>query len=318
MRFCLPGSIDTGAKYAEGFTMYWRSLISLFVLLLLGLSTGAAAAQNSYSLWFIKFWDNKKLEGSPVASSSTGVIDHSWSGSPEEGVPSNDWSAQWTSFVNFGPGTYRITTKNDDGVRVYLGDKHIILDWNQHGVVTNEVTVSLLGGNYPMAVDFFDDEGDAVLEVGWQLLGPPSSNLPDVTIIPSPQIPPSAPPTPQPAWLAQYWSNTSLSGHPTLTRVDPAINYDWGRGSPDPDIIDPDEFSVRWSRSVYFEAGTYQFTTQSDDGIRVYVDGRLIIDNWTVHALQTNTADVTLASGTHSLVVEYFEHTGLAVARLWW
>jgi hypothetical protein len=295
-----------------------HQFIILSVILLIVLSTGAAAAQNSYSLWFVDYWDNKDLDGTPVASDSTGVIDYFWNGSPKDGVPSNDWSGRWTSFVDFSPGTYRITTRNDDGVRVYLGDKHVILDWNEHGVVNNEVTVSLLGGSYPMAVDFFDDEGDAVLEVGWQLLGPPRSNLPDVTIIPSQPTPPPTPPIPQPNWLAQYWNNTSLSGHPTLTRVDPAINFDWGGGSPHPDIIDPDEFSARWSRSIYFETGTYQFTTQSDDGIRVYIDGDLIIDNWTEHALQTNTAEVTLAAGTHSVVVEYFEQKGLAVAKLTW
>ena len=295
-----------------------RLFIFLFVLFLLGLNTGAAAAQNSYSLWFISYWDNKDLEGSPVARDSTGVIDYYWSGSPAAGLPSDHWSAQWTSYVYFSPGTYRITTKNDDGVRVYLGDKHIIVDWNKHGVVTNEATVSLLGGSYSMAVDFFDDYGQAVLEVGWQRVGPPEYGLPDVTIIASQQTQPPPPPSAYTAWQAHYWNNTSLSGVPALARYESAINYDWGWGSPAPGFVASDNFSARWSRSVYLEAGTYRFTTQSDDGIRVYIDGRLIIDNWTVHALQTNVAYVTLASGNHSLVVEYFEHTGLAVARLWW
>lgn len=295
-----------------------RLLVFLFVLLLLGLNTGAAAAQNSYSLWFINYWDNEDLKGSPVAKASTGVIDYHWNGSPTEGVPSDHWSAQWTSYVNFSPGTYRITTQNDDGVRVYLGDKHIIVDWNKHGVVTNEATVSLLGGSYSMAVDFFDDYGQAVLKVGWQRLGPPVPGVPDVTIISSQQTQPPAPPSSQTAWLAHYWNNTSMSGNPALARYESAIYYDWGWGSPAPGIVASDNFSARWSRSVYFGAGTYRFTTHSDDGIRVYIDGHLIIDNWTVHAVQTNIADVTLASGTHSLVVEYFEYTGLAVARLWW
>jgi len=58
--------------------------IFLFVFLLLGLSIGAAAAQNSYSLWFVDYWDNKDLDGTPVANDSTGVIDYHWNGSPKD------------------------------------------------------------------------------------------------------------------------------------------------------------------------------------------------------------------------------------------
>lgn len=295
-----------------------RLLILLFVLFLVGLSAGTAAAQNSYSLWFIKYWDNEKLKGKPIAEGTSGVIDYNWKGSPAPGVPSDHWSAQWTTYVTFEPGTYRVTTQNDDGVRVYLGDKHIIVDWNEHGTVINEATVSLTGGSYPMAVDFFDNVGQAVLQLGWQRIGPPMSGVPDVTIVYSQNVQPPPPPTYQAYWQASYWNNNSLFGSPVLTRSESAVNYDWGFGSPAPGIVTSDNFSARWTRSVYFNAGTYRFTTQSDDGIRVYVDGSLVIDNWTVHALQTNVADVTLATGTHSIVVEYFEQTGLAVAKFWW
>lgn len=293
-----------------------RLLVFLLVLVLLVMGTSAAAAQNSYSLWFVNYWNNVNLEGSPVAGSSTGVIDNYWSGSPASGVKSDHWSAQWTSYVNFSPGTYRIITQNDDGVRVFLGDKHVITDWNIHGVVTNEVTVSLTGGTYAMAVDFFDDIGQAVLKVGWQRIGPPKPGVPDVTVITS--QPPPPPPSSQNVWLATYWNHTGLSGTPALSRYETAISYNWGWGSPAPGIVASDLFSARWTRSVYFNAGTYRFTTQSDDGIRVYIDGNLIIDNWTIHAEETNTADVALQAGTHTVVVEYFEQTRLAVARFWW
>ncbi len=295
-----------------------RLLVFLLVLVFLGIGTSAEAAQNSYSLWFINYWNNMELEGAPVASASSGVIDHYWKGSPAAGVKSDKWSAQWTSYVYFEPGTYRIVTQNDDGVRVFLGDKHVIVDWNIHGVVTNEVVVSLTGGTYSMAVDFFEHVGQAVLQVGWQRIGPPKPGMPDVTVIASQQPAPPPPPPSQNAWFATYWNNTSLSGTPALSRYETAVNYDWGWGSPAPGLVAPDYFSARWTRTVYFNAGTYRFTTDSDDGIRVYIDGNLVIDNWTVHALQRNTADVALQAGNHTIVVEYFEQTRLAVARFWW
>lgn len=295
-----------------------RLLVLLLVLVLLALGTSAAAAQNSYSLWFIKYWNNMDLEGNPVASSTSGVIDNVWKGSPASGVKEDKWSGQWTSYVDFSPGTYRITTQNDDGVRVFLGDKHIIVDWNIHGVVNNEALVSLTGGTYAMAVDYFDHVSQAVLVVGWQRIGPPKAGVPDVTVLSSQSAPPPPPPSSQAAWLANYWNNTSLSGNPVLTRNESAISYNWGWGSPAPGIVATDFFSARWTRSLHFDAGTYRFTTQSDDGIRVFIDGRLIIDNWTIHAEETNVSDVALEAGTHTIVVEYFEQTRLAVARFWW
>ena len=301
-----------------------RLFLFLFVLLLLTLSsaaaaTGAEAAQNSYGLWFINYWDNTNMEGAPVATGTTGVIDYDWgTGSPAAGVPSDRWSAQWTAYIEFTPGTYRFYTQNDDGVRVFLGDKHIITDWNVHPVQNNEATVSLLGGSYSMAVDFFDEGDWALLKLGWQRIGPPKSGAADVTIIPSRPPAPPPPPVAQSTWLAKYWNNSSLTGSPALTRNETAVDYDWGTGSPVPGVIGVDNFSVRWSRAVYFPAGAYRFTTQSDDGIRVSINGNRIIDNWTSHPLQTDTADVDLAAGTYTLIVEYFENTGQAVAKFSW
>jgi hypothetical protein len=257
------------------------------------------------------------LEGTPAATASSGVIDYNWgSGSPAAGIPADQWSGQWTSYVDFEPGTYRIVTRNDDGVRVFLGDKHVIYDWNKHKPVTNEVVVSLLGGTYSMAVDYFEDVGGALLQVGWDRLGPPKEGAADVTVIAA-QPPHTSPPS-ETAWTAHYWNNTTLNGNPVLTRSESAIDYDWGTGSPSPGIVNSDFFSARWSRSIFFETATYRFTTQSDDGIRVSISGNLIIDNWTPHAIQTNSVEIALGAGTYPVVVEYFEDAGQAVAKFWW
>lgn len=296
-----------------------RLFLLLIVLLLLGLSIGTAAAQDSYSLWFGNYWGNTSMEGTPIASASTGEINYDWGEGSPKGVPSDYWSAEWTSVVNFDPGTYRFTVQNDDGVGVFLGDKHIIYDWNVHPLVTNQVDVSLLGGDYSMAVSYFDETGLAILKLAWERIGPPRAGAADVTVLAVPtSTPPPQPPPPQTSWLANYWNNSDLAGAAVLARYETAVNYDWGTGSPAPGIINADFFSARWSRSIYFAAGNYRFSTQSDDGIRVYVGGRLIIDNWASHPLQTDTADVDLIAGTYSVVVEYYENAGEAVAKFWW
>ena len=296
-----------------------RLVTLLFVLLLLGLSKGTAAAQNSYSLWFGNFWNNTNMQGDPVTSASTGEINFDWGDGSPNGVQSDYWSGEWTSIVNFSPGTYRFATQNDDGAAVFLGNKHIIYDWNVHPLVTNQVDVSLLGGDYSMAVSYFDETGVAVLKLAWERVGPPKVGAADVTVtaVPTP-TPPPQPPPPQTSWLANYWNNTSFAVAAALIRYEAAISYDWGTGSPAPGVINTDNFSARWSRSVYFSTGNYRFTTQSDDGIRVFVGDRLIIDNWASHPVQTDTADVDLSAGTYAVRVEFYENAGNAVAKFWW
>ena len=99
-----------------------------------------------------------------------------------------------------------------------------------------------------------------------------------------------------------------------LTRSDAAIDFDWGGGTPDP-VVPADRFSARWTRTKDYAAGTYRFSVTGDDGIRVLVDGTQVIDGWFYQSPTTYTADVPLSQGQHTVVVEYFEYTGGAVAR---
>ena len=67
--------------------------------------------------------------------------------------------------------------------------------------------------------------------------------------------------------------------------------------------------------STTYAAGTYRFTVTGDDGIRVFVDGTQVIDGWYYQSPTTYTADVPLSEGSHTVVVEYFEFSGGAVAK---
>lgn len=120
-----------------------------------------------------------------------------------------------------------------------------------------------------------------------------------------------------PTWQASYWNNTTLSGGPVLQRAEAAIDYNWGSGSP-ASGVSADRFSARWTRYIYETPGTYRFTATSDDGIRVWIDGDLIIDQWNDHAARTFTADKPLTSGHHLVTVEFYENAGQAVAKVSW
>jgi hypothetical protein len=118
-------------------------------------------------------------------------------------------------------------------------------------------------------------------------------------------------------WLGEYYDNRWLDGSPALVREDDAIDFDWGDGSPD-DAIPSDDFSVRWTRTVDVDEGTYRFTTTSDDGVRLYVDRDLLIDSWYDMRGDDNSARVDLSAGTHTLRLEYYEHEGDASVQLSW
>src|SRR6185369_14382096 len=94
-----------------------------------------------------------------------------------------------------------------------------------------------------------------------------------------------------------------------LTRVDPVVDFDWGSGAPAPSV-DADNFSLRWTGQVRAPVtGNFVFTTVSDGGVRVWVNGQQVINNWADHGLATdNSAPIALTSGvSYAIVVEYRE-----------
>ena len=103
-----------------------------------------------------------------------------------------------------------------------------------------------------------------------------------------------------------------------LTRTDPQINFNWG-GAPDT-AVPEDNFSVRWSGEV--EAAfteTYTFYTNSDDGVRLWIDGIQLVNNWTDHGNTENSGNMDLVAGQiYSIQMEHYDSSGGAVAELRW
>ncbi len=120
--------------------------------------------------------------------------------------------------------------------------------------------------------------------------------------------------------LGEYYPNINLtSGTSDLKQVDANINFDWGTGSPD-NYDRSDQFSIRWTGQVlalYDE--NYTFTTTSDDGVRLWVNGSLIIDEWNYQSATSYSGTIDLLAGQmYDIELEYFENRGDAVIRLAW
>jgi hypothetical protein len=118
-------------------------------------------------------------------------------------------------------------------------------------------------------------------------------------------------------WRGEYFDNPSLTGQPVVIRQDAAINFDWENHRP-AEGMPHDSFSVRWTAAMYFEGGRYSFKTYTDDGVRLWIDGTLLVDQWRNQPATRNEVEADVSAGTHSVRVEYYENIGNAVAMVWW
>lgn len=122
-----------------------------------------------------------------------------------------------------------------------------------------------------------------------------------------------------PGLVAQYFNDVDL-GQSALIRVDTQINVDWGQGSP-ASMLGKDNFSVRWAGQLNVpQTARYTFYTATDDGVRLWIDDQLLINQWSSKSSQYDyRAEVDLsADAHHDIRMEYFERGGRAYANLAW
>ena len=120
------------------------------------------------------------------------------------------------------------------------------------------------------------------------------------------------------SWLGEYFANPNLSGTPAFSRGDSELVFDWALQAPDLSLPQ-DGFSVRWSQRIPFAGGSYRFLATADGGLRVTVDGQMVIDQWQDAGTSTAYTAVTeLSEGEHDLVVAYVDSQGAASMALRW
>ncbi len=263
--------------------------------------TGGAAIQVEWErvsggdTWRAEYFDNRDLSGTSVLVRYDPAIDFDWgTGGPDSAVPADNFSVRWTRSLGFTPGTYRFYASCDDGVRVTVDGNRIVDAWDDQKLPnTFWGDVTLGSGQHAVVVEYYEHGGEASAHVWWNLLHTFGG------------------------WEGRYYANAELRGGPALIRDDAEINFDWSEGAP-ADWMPSDNFSVVWTRNVYFTSGYYCFNVRSDDGVRVWLDGALVMDFWQPMDYEWHYVDGTYLEGTHALKVEYFERTGGARVRFWW
>jgi beta-glucosidase len=119
--------------------------------------------------------------------------------------------------------------------------------------------------------------------------------------------------------LGEYFVGTERQGVPKLVRVDATVDFHWELASPAPGLPD-DKFSIRWTGKLTpAKSGLYALALRSDDGSRLYVDGKLLIDDWGDHPPTLKLAEIELVGGkAYDIRLDYFEGiVGASVELLW-
>ncbi|MEN6480492.1 MAG: PA14 domain-containing protein [Anaerolineales bacterium] len=275
----------------------WLSLV-MCVLILAGMLAVPATASADPATWRGDYYANMALFGGPTVVRYDPAVNFDWgTGAPAAGIPADQFSVNWTTVEYFNAGTYTFYVTVDDGVRVWIDGVLIIDQWKDQSATTYSSVRYLNAGNHALQVQYYENGGNALCRFWWTAGGGG---------------------TPSGAWSGEYFNNIFLAGPPTMVRTDSAVNFDWGYMSPG-DAIGAENFSVRWTTVAYFaNTQTYTFSATVDDGVRVYVDGALVIDRWYPQSRTTHTGTAYLNAGNHTVVVEYFEQGGVAVCQVSW
>jgi beta-glucosidase len=119
--------------------------------------------------------------------------------------------------------------------------------------------------------------------------------------------------------LGEYFDNRNHAGAPKLSRVDSTVNNHWELNAPAPGFPE-DNFSVRWTGTLTPpKSGLTMLAIRSDDGARLYLDGKLLIDNWGEHPPTLKTTEIELVGGkAYTIRLDYYESIiGASVELLW-
>ncbi|MBO0939684.1 right-handed parallel beta-helix repeat-containing protein [Fibrella sp. HMF5335] len=253
----------------------------------------------------------------PVKSGQTGQPDLS------QRNREDNFGLKFTGYINVpADGQYTFYTYSDDGSKLYIGTTEVVNNDFGHAEQERSGTIGLKAGRHAISIPYLQGGGGKALSVSYS--GPgigkqviPASAFYRVGTGTTPTTPATGLGT---GLLGSYFNNKTLTAPSVLTRTDPTIDFDWGLGSPAPSV-NVDNFSVRWSGQVEAPVtGSYFFTTTADDGVRLWVNNVLVIDNWNDHPPTSNTSGgLALVGGQkYSIRLEYYESGVGALARLQW
>ncbi|QKQ75896.1 PA14 domain-containing protein [Nostoc sp. TCL240-02] len=243
------------------------------------------------------------------------TVNFDWGlGSPDPSIAPDTFSARWTGQVQAKYSeTYNFYTSSDDGVRLWVNGQQIINKFVDQSPTENTGSIALVAGQkYDIRLEYYENTVTAVSKLAW------SSASQTKEIIPQSQLYSQSANGNGNGLKAEYYDNIDFTNL-KQTRTDATVNFDWGLGSPDSSIA-PDTFSARWTGQVQAKySETYNFYTTSDDGVRLWVNGQQIINQFVNQSATEFSGSIALVAGQkYDIKLEYFENTVNAVSKLSW
>ena len=268
------------------------------------------------------FQDRELLE--LVATHDHEAVDFSWR-TPEMADPAlttPPYTVRWTGQVQARlSGGMTFYTRSDDGVRLFIDDQLVIDDWRDHVTTEDAGTMTLTAGRkYNVRLELKESGGGAEINLGW---GNPCLTR---ETIPTAQLYPSytglvcpAPATASGTGLRGEYFGAEDFTDLRVTHDGESVDWDFIGGSPD-HAVGPDHFSVRWTGALLARyTGPTTFHTTSSGAVRLWLDGRLLIDHWTLHAEVDDAATVTLTAGrSYDIRIEFVADTDQSAIHLLW
>lgn len=299
-----------------------------FLLCAALLATLPAVAQPAAKTGLLgQYFKNMTLAGAPALKRVDAQVNFDWGAEPAEGLPADQFSVRWSGTVQ-SPATGKFTfiTESDDGVRLWVDGRLLIDNWTDHGPTEDKSPEIMLddGKRYDIVMEFYENGGGAAAKLMWSGPSTLKQLIPSFRLTPKELTPPGEldvaklPPDTR-GLVGHYFKGREFAGKPAL-RLDTEIAFDWGEGSPGVRGIDADDFCVRWTGQVKAEkSGAHAFIAEADDGVRVWVNGQKLVDAWVDQPATEHKGEFKLEAGkSYDLVMEYYENTGFAVAKLWW
>jgi hypothetical protein len=254
------------------------------------------------SQYTASIYNNTSFSGTPVTQCHSQPLNKNWgAGSPAAGIGADNFTIRWTGQANVTAGTYDLYVRSDDGIRVWINNGLYIDRWDSPPYTGATFPVSTTAQAWNIKIEYIERGGNAYAEFRWSQRTTP----PPVTCGSS-------------QYTASIYNNTSFSGTPVTQCQNWPLNQNWGSGSP-ASGIGADNFTIRWTGRASFNAGKYDFYVRSDDGIRVWVNNALIINQWDNPPYTgMNYINYTMAAGTWDIKIEYIERSGNAYAEFRW
>ncbi len=279
------------------------ALIVLALVLAGGFAAAPAEAQSA--TWIGQYYNNAYLLDPPAFTQTVPAIAFNWGlGGPGNGVGVDNFSVRWATDVYLTPGTYRFYAQADDNVRVTFNFNTTVIDTfasNQVGQFQSGDVAVQAAGTYHIQVDYRERTDLAYVYVSFANL---ATN-------PNPPTFPVGPNAGPGQWVAYYYPNTTLSGDPVAILTLSTPNFSTG-GAPPLPSMPATNWSARFTSVQTLAPGGYQASITVDDGVRYFVNGGLLLDQFGGATGQTQTVAFNVAGTTTNFQIDFVQFGGTA------